>query len=581
MPRIIVSFSIAFLLLAGVIVLGRITYSNTLKFAGLTERSRNVIKLYEDIDVRLRSAEIFIPAFGRAAADSLRNAYDADADSIDAALKSLHLLLHQSPRQLRMTDTLEALIQPHLPLLHKRTSLPVLEADELRRIGNLSAAHLLIRRGLALEEEMLASAREERNAANGLSNLFTLLLSGLAVALIVATFFSQFYLSRKTDRLEGFLESVLNTSQNGILHCRAVRRKGRVADFTIAFANKASSSLVTADPQTLIGKRWSEIDAFKHSTLFEACTAVVDKNEEQELEYMTVRNGQQRSFALFIAKLNDGVTVSFYENTSIKQTASDLQEHIAALQQTNRELEEYAYAASHDLQEPLRKIRTFGALLKETQSHRLDEKGRQQLDKILSSSERMTLLIRDLLTYSGLKTKEARFEYTNLNEILDAVLDDLEVMIVQGAAVITHDRLPQMAVIPVQINQLFYNLVSNSLKFAKPGLPLHLHVSCKRVTGKAVRHVTGLKPDKEYYEIVFSDNGIGFNQEYARQIFELFKRLHDKSHYAGSGIGLSLCKKVVSNHGGVIEANGKDGIGAQFYIYLPAQSPTPEAITVE
>ena len=574
MPRIVISFSIVFLLLAGVIVLGRIIYNNTLRFARLTERSRNVIKLYEDIDVNLRSAEIFLPSFGNAANDTLRKIYSADTDTIEADIKILRGLLAVNPEQSAMLDTLEGLIKKQLTAGLSRNAPSIVDAGELQRLGDLSAAHRLIRRGLVLEEDLLSKDKTRLDRANGLNNLLTLVLAGLALTVIVATFFSQFYLRKKTDRLEGFLESVLNTSQNGILHCRAVRRKGELIDLTIAFANKASNSLLSADPQTVIGKRWSEVEAFKQSSLLQACADVISKGQAKELGYLNVVNGQPRSFTLSLTKLNDGVTLSFYEDTIIKQTAADLQENIAALQQTNSELEEYAYAASHDLQEPLRKIRTFGAFLKETQGHRLDEKGAHQLDKILTSTERMTMLIKDLLSYSGLRAKEVQLESTDLNEILDAVLDDLEVMIAQSGAIITRERLPHIEAIPVQINQLFYNLVNNSLKFAKPDFPLHVDVSCKRVMGKEVIDVAGLKPTVDYYEIIFSDNGIGFSQQYARQIFELFKRLHDKAKYAGSGIGLSLCKKVVTNHGGVIEANGKEGVGAQFYIYLPAGAPT-------
>ena len=231
-------------------------------------------------------------------------------------------------------------------------------------------------------------------------------------------------------------------------------------------------------------------------------------------------------------------------------------------------MEEYAYAASHDLQEPLRKIKTFGSFLRDTQYERFDEKGRQHLEKILQSADRMSLLIKDLLSFSGLKTKE-KFELADLGAIFENVLQDMEVFIEQKKAIITHDPLPEIEAIPVHINQLFYNLVNNSLKFSKEEIPLHLDVSCKLLSAEETKYIAGLDPSIAYYEIVFSDNGIGFNQDYATQIFGLFKRLNDKTSYAGSGIGLALCKKVVINHGGLILANGKEGVGAQFYIYLP------------
>jgi two-component system CheB/CheR fusion protein len=180
----------------------------------------------------------------------------------------------------------------------------------------------------------------------------------------------------------------------------------------------------------------------------------------------------------------------------------------------------------------------------------------------------MSLLIKDLLSFSSLKQKE-EFVPADLNEILENVLEDFEVLIIQKGAIITHDPLPEIEAIPVQINQLFYNLVNNSLKFARSDLPLHLDIGCKLLTPEEIKVIPGLKSGVLYYEIVFSDNGIGFNHDYANQIFGLFKRLNDKNVYAGSGIGLALCKKVITNHGGVIDATGKENLGAQFYIYLP------------
>jgi two-component system CheB/CheR fusion protein len=266
--------------------------------------------------------------------------------------------------------------------------------------------------------------------------------------------------------------------------------------------------------------------------------------------------------------LDDGITVAFHDIADIKHYEEELKTNIAALEQSNHELEEYAYAASHDLQEPLRKIKTFGSILQETGRDKLDEKGRLQLEKILQSADRMSLLIKDLLSYSSLKTKD-EFELTDLDEILKNVLEDMEVLIEQKKAVVTHDPLPEIDAIPVQINQLFYNLVNNSLKFSKDDLPLRLDIACKQLTAEEANYIPGLDSSSKWYEIIFSDNGIGFNQDYASQIFGLFKRLNDKTYYSGSGIGLALCKKVVVNHGGVIMANGKEDVGAQFYIYLP------------
>jgi len=579
MRKIVLPFSVAFILLLAVIVLNRVTYNNTKGYTLRTDHSNRISKLYARIGNELRSAEIFSPSYEHSAARGLYAIYKADADSMVNTLFRLQNEVIDRKEQITIVDSLLFLTKRHIDVLRKKNILELINTGEDWRFGELLQIQQLIDRGSKLEEALLVQRRAGLDRSNRQNNLLTVSLAVFALSIIIATFFSQFYLSKKSKWLEGFLESVLNTSQNGLLHCRAVRKKKEIVDFKLVYANKASSDLLDADPKTFVGKRWSEIPAFKDASLFTACANVIATQQEAELEHIQKLPNAEKSFALSVAKLKDGITISFYENTDIKKTAQELKKNVTTLEQTNRELEEYAYAASHDLQEPLRKIKTFGIFLKESQYQRLDDKGRQQLDKIIQATERMTMLIKDLLLFSGLKTKNEEFELTDLNEILNNVLQDLEVMIEQKYAIVTHEKLPETYAIPVQINQLFYNLVNNSLKFSKADLPLHLDVSCKPVQGKDIADVVGLNPEETYYEIIFSDNGIGFNQHYARQIFELFKRLHDKGRYAGSGIGLSLCKKVVTNHNGVIVANGKEGVGAQFYIYLP-QSPsfkTPSA----
>lgn len=571
MPRVVLSFSLAFLLLIGVTVLSRLTYVKTLDHASRAEHSGNIIKLFDKIDVQLRSAEIFTPTYENSIAKNLYKIYKADMDSVLSTLSRLRTLVRGNRQQTIYADSLEIIIRPQLPVLRQKNMVEIILTEGMHRFQDLEQAHRIIRDGLALEEAQLAASKSVVSNANRLSNILALALSGLALLLFLGTFFSQFYLSRQSQWLEGFLESVLNTSQNGLVYCKALRRHKAITDFTVVYANRASRELLGAEPKTIIGKTWSQLEAFRSPQLFTACTDAVASGRETELEHSVKDGASERSFALSIARLKDGVTISFYENTEIKKTAQELKKNIAALELSNKELEEYAYAASHDLQEPLRKIKTFSGFLQERQSDRLDGKGREQLRKIVEATERMSLLIKDLLHFSGLRSMEAGFEPTDLNEILDNVLQDLEVLIAQTHTIVTHEKLPEIDAIPVQMHQLFYNLVNNSLKFAKRELPLHLDVGCKLVRGTEVRDVPGLAPETDYHEIIFSDNGIGFSQQYARQIFGLFKRLHDKNQYAGSGIGLALCKKVVVNHNGIIAANGKEGVGAQFYIYLPVR----------
>lgn len=238
------------------------------------------------------------------------------------------------------------------------------------------------------------------------------------------------------------------------------------------------------------------------------------------------------------------------------------------LQQSNASLEEFAYVASHDLKEPLRKISTFGDRLIATQSDRLSDDGKIYLNKIIDASQRMQTMISDLLTVSMI-TGDRSYERYSLQSILQDVLQTLEYKTEQKNALIQADTLPEANIIPSQFRQLFQNLLSNSLKFVRDGVqPVitirHQFISSDDVAGYQ------LPKAEQYLKLVFQDNGIGFEEEYAGKIFAIFQRLHGRSEYEGTGIGLAICKKIVEHHGGVIFASGIPNQGATFTIILPA-----------
>jgi two-component system CheB/CheR fusion protein len=271
---------------------------------------------------------------------------------------------------------------------------------------------------------------------------------------------------------------------------------------------------------------------------------------------------------MMLAKLGDGITASFHNITHVKKYEVELKNNIIRLEHSNNELEQYAYIASHDLQEPLRKIMTYGSYLKRQQSDKLDNAGQKHLEKMIEAAERMSTLITDILGFSSLK-REQRFTETDLNPIMENVLQDLDLLIQQKKAVIQHDTLPIIEAIPLQMNQLFYNLLNNALKFSIPGKPSVINISCRILTENELAIYEISDNQSAYCEIIFSDNGMGFKQEYSEQIFGLFKRLNNKLEFPGSGIGLSLCRKVVANHNGKIIAKSNENEGASFYIILP------------
>jgi two-component system, chemotaxis family, CheB/CheR fusion protein len=247
-----------------------------------------------------------------------------------------------------------------------------------------------------------------------------------------------------------------------------------------------------------------------------------------------------------------------------------LKEANTALEKSNANLEQYATIASHDLQEPLRKIRTFSTLLNRRHSQGIAGEAKELLQKIDLAAERMSILIEDVLNFSKI-LDESVFENTDLNVILRNVIGDFDLRITEDHAVIDAGRLPVIQAVHLQMNQLFYNLLSNALKFSRPGVPPVIRISGKPLAMEEIRKHPALKESKEYVEITFEDNGIGFDQQFSRQIFQIFQRLHRNEQFQGTGIGLALCEKIVFNHHGDISAGAEEGKGASFRIILPLE----------
>jgi PAS domain S-box-containing protein len=261
-----------------------------------------------------------------------------------------------------------------------------------------------------------------------------------------------------------------------------------------------------------------------------------------------------------------GFTKVTRDLTEKKLIEDRLRQYNKELEAKNRELEQFAYIASHDLQEPLRKIQTFTEILEKN----LDDAHQviKYLDKISSSAKRMSQLVHSVLEYSRLSVKDIVPERVELSQVLANVRSDLELLITERNAVIKSKRLPAVKGIPVQLQQLFFNLVNNAIKFTdKPPL---ITISFRKLKAGKNTAYPGLEPGMHYIELLFCDNGIGFEQQYAERIFTIFQRLHGQKSYPGTGIGLALCKKIVENHHGHIHVESEPGKGSCFYICLPA-----------
>ncbi len=315
----------------------------------------------------------------------------------------------------------------------------------------------------------------------------------------------------------------------------------------------------------------------KNAKALEEANTIAPGAEEPIVEFkyrMKNSNGEYKWFHTFgtIFERNEKGLVESILNISIDITDQEEAEQAVyqknlQLQQSNSSLEEYAYVASHDLKEPLRKIVTFSDRMLTTQLNTLSEDGKAYLGKIMESSRRMQKMVNDLLYVSTIAGNK-EYQLCDLNLILSEALLPLDHKIEEVKAIIDSDDLPTVPVVPAQFRQLFLNLVGNSLKFLRKGVMPEIKITHSFITGMAAERLE-LAKAKKYMKIEISDNGIGFDNQYAGKIFAIFQRLHGRAEYEGTGIGLAVCKRIVENHGGAIFAEGKLDEGATFTIIIP------------
>jgi PAS domain S-box-containing protein len=287
-----------------------------------------------------------------------------------------------------------------------------------------------------------------------------------------------------------------------------------------------------------------------------------------------------------ITDTNGNVTSMFGTGQDVTKTKEVEQQLLAKskeLELTNRELEKFASIASHDLREPLRKIITFAGMLETEYKDVLGDKGRTYLEKMVSSSQRMQHLIDDILEFSGLSSGNVTFENVGLGGVVTQVLSDIEVLVAEKQAQITVDALPDVEGNKAQLGLLFQNIIANAIKFSKEETRPEVHIHADVIKGRELpadhlklnmQHFSILQDprfwdNEKFCRISIQDNGIGFDEVYIDKIFALFQRLHSKSEYEGTGIGLAVCKKVVDIHHGTITATSKQGEGSVFIITLP------------
>ncbi|WP_128548676.1 sensor histidine kinase [Larkinella soli] len=563
-------FILSFLLLSSVILIDRSNFNKMTEYTAEVDRTREVINRFERLSKNLKSAQIFSRNYVRRASPAYYSMFYREAGQVKDDLRFLRALLGPDTAQQNRLRTISRLIERHWDALMQKNIAEIIASGEGYRIDDLFVIHTLIDRSIAYENSLLSKRKEELQESTTLTGNFSALFSILALGIVLGVFASQVVLTYRRKWLEGFLESILNSTRNGIVNLQPIRQGNALTDFRITFSNAAFQELVDERSGSLVGRRLSQLPGWMQAEgLGGRFKTAMETGAFGSFEYL-LRDGERTLWMdVLLAQSGDNLTATLHNITTVKQYQQELQEKVVQLDLTNRNLQEFAYVASHDLQEPLRKIQAFGDILERDFGPQIPAGAMDLVGRMQNSAERMSALIKDLLTYSRLSSEQTLGPVA-LSSVLVEVTEDLELLIADQQAVLHIAPLPTLSGDPMQLHQLFHNLLSNALKFNRDGVRPEISITCRRIGAAEEPVVLSKATHPSYYRIEVTDNGIGFDMRYADQLFQLFRRLHGKSQYSGTGIGLAICKKVVDNHHGFITAEGRAGQGATFTIYLPA-----------
>ncbi|HTL70787.1 MAG TPA: ATP-binding protein [Candidatus Eisenbacteria bacterium] len=379
------------------------------------------------------------------------------------------------------------------------------------------------------------------------------------VKIFVELYEKNLKIREQADLLLEYQSQVTKTiTDNATVALFMTDREGRVT-----FSNPAAEALTGYEAHEIHGSRLADILREEPQDGPPVCTSERLSEPIRECESVFTRKDHSRfcgsvsTSPLVQNGERAGAVVEIRDITEAKRAEESLREAANQLARSNRDLEQFAYVASHDLQEPLRKILSFSDRLKDPGLKEIGDRERDYFERMQGAAMRMRTLIDDLLNFSRVTVRESHFEEVDLGQVISEVLYDLEVRIKQTGAVVEVDPLPPIVANPSQMRQLFQNLISNAVKFAKKDEAPRIRVSWRRAV------------EGGFFEIVVEDNGIGFEEKYLDRIFKPFQRLHARTEFEGTGIGLAICQKILQRHGGHITARSAPGRGSSFVIGLP------------
>lgn len=500
-----------------------------------------------------------------------RSMYIPSGEAYDSVLTLISDLkgkvLYQNER-LRL-DTLRRLVKDYQAVSERNGLL-----SEEQRQGYRDKIEKVNGRAFKFAESRLLSRKRSLDNATLLLDRWLVWMLVFAGTLItLATFYSFSFLSQRR-RAENFNQTLLDTTNYGIVSFKQLHDNGLTHEFEVTYCNEAALKLLHLDDWKKLKLSDLVPDAILPDLRKAFRKVIVGKRSETIEGYLESGFGRNWVSAT-IAPLGDGVLVSVYNLNPIKAYEQKLTYKIKQLELANDELQQYAYVTSHDLQEPLRKIQMFSDLALNVRNEQ-DKSKDDYINRITASATHMRELIQTLLMFTRSTDKPTEFERVELNKIIDEVKTELEELVCEKKAIISVAHLPSVEASPVHIRLLFNNLITNALKYSRDDVQPEIKIVSQPATSVEYDRHPALDSMVNYVKIAVHDNGVGFPEAMNEKVFTIFQRLYNKENTAGNGIGLAICRKIVHQHHGIIFAEGRENLGASFYVFLPFEQP-PDA----
>jgi signal transduction histidine kinase len=566
--------------------------------------SNSVLSAVSDIMTSIRDAETGHRGFQLTRDTTYLDPYYSSLNALPRQISALDSLVADNEEQAKRADTLELLIENQFSIINQilnnaaRSSLYMdrYESNLLKHgKENMNAIRRVSQQIDEAEQEFYEQRMSDETGFRELAPISLLVFTLVAISAVTFLFTRAYDALNKKGTAEDLLRENIKALKNEVLGREERELILREAESLANLGSwkwfEHSGQLVCSDGLYILWERersgnsitWSD---FLHNVYSEDRELVEQfvrdvqvRKQQTQINYRMEMHGRMKYLFMSVRpranpqhKSTDilGIVMDITEQ---KVSEAQLKQFTSELQRSNQDLEQFAFVASHDLQEPLRKIRAFGDRLMSKYKNALEENGADYVTRMQSAAERMQRLIEELLSFSRVSRPAVLFEGLQVEELIQEIIDDLDAQVKRENAVIRFGKIPTIRGERSQVKRLFQNLISNAIKFHKPGQKAVVNISGQRVRNYEILQQLGVQlQHQEYVKIEVKDEGIGFDEKYTDKIFNIFQRLHGRMEYEGTGIGLAICRKIVTNHGGFITARSTENVGSTFIVILPIEN---------